>query len=375
MVTIGGYQRLYVWSLAFALHAVSYILFSLRDIIPDVFSIILANILVATMLAIFTEGMYRFEEMRPPRILIWWPVAFIAVAFSLLLDDINTRVAIGSAVTLYQTSLLVWSIARDFNDKAGRGKWIIMTSAMMSTAMFVFRAGMALSGENMMLTVSDTNPLQSITFIGSLIGLVMFAFGLLVIYMERAEQASLRLALHDPLTQLGNRRVLDNELVNILRQKKSQQVSALLMLDLDNFKTLNDNYGHSMGDQLLIEVAYRVKDSVKADDTVIRAGGDEFIVLLTELGTDLVTARLKAGVVANRILKQVAKPYQIMSQFAQPGQNVLHHSCTCSIGVTLMQGGSIARDVILEQADSAMYKAKQKGRDCVVFFDNGAQPK
>ena len=371
-VAIGRNKPLYFWAIAFSMHAVSYILISLRGQIPDLFSIVLANLLISSMLAIFTEGIYRFSELRPPHLLIWWPAALTVVSFMIYIDDFDMRVIIGAGFSVYQTGLLVWSIARDFHEKSGQGKWIIITAAIITTAMFVFRAGVAISGDNLLLDISSSSPVQSITFVGAMVGLIMFAFGLLVIYMERAEQVGLSLALHDPLTQLGNRRVLEKALNNAMSRNKEKTVSALVMMDLDRFKPLNDSYGHAMGDQLLIEVAYRVKESVKAEDTVVRLGGDEFVVLVADLGKDMTGARTKAATVANRILQQVAKPYHLLAQLENQPLTTLKHECTCSIGVCLFQGDNTSREIVMERADVAMYKAKQLGRNQVVFGEGEA---
>lgn len=349
-----------------------YILISLRGQIPDLFSIILANLLISSMLAIFTEGLYRFSEIRPPRLLIWWPALFTVVTFWFYIENFEMRVIIGAALSVYQTGLLVWSIARDFHERSGQGKWIIIIAAGISTAMFVFRAGVAATGDSLLLDIASSSPVQSITFVGAIVGLIMFAFGLLVIYMEKAEQVGLSLALNDPLTQLGNRRVLDIALNYAMSRGKVKTVSALIMLDLDKFKTLNDSYGHALGDQLLIEVAYRIKESVKAEDTVVRLGGDEFVILVIDIGNDLIGARNNAATVANRILQQVAKPYHLLAQLENRSMSPLKYECTCSIGVNLFQGNSTSREIIMERADVAMYKAKQEGRNRVVFAEGEA---
>lgn len=372
VVAIGRNKQLYLWSIAFAIHGISYILISLRGQIPDFFSIILANILISSMLAIFTEGIYRFSELRPPRLLIWWPALFTAFLFWFYIDNFEMRVIIGAAFSVYQTGLLVWSIARDFHERSGQGKWIIIIAAGITTAMFVFRAGVALTGDDLLLDIASSSPVQSITFIGAMVGLIMFAFGLLVIYMERAEQVGLSLALHDPLTQLGNRRVLDIALNYAMSRSKVNTVSALIILDLDNFKSLNDNYGHAIGDQLLIEVAYRIKESVKAEDTVVRLGGDEFVILVLDIGNDLTGARAKAAAVASRILQQVAMPYHLLAQLENQPMSSIKYECTCSIGVSLFKGTSNSREIVMERADVAMYKAKQQGRNRVVFAEGEA---
>lgn len=367
VIAIGRNRQLYLWAIAFALHGLSYTLFSLRGQIPDLLSIVLANLLISSMLALFTEGIYRFSELRPPRLLVWWPALLTVILFWVYIDNFEMRVIISGVLSVYQTGLLVWSIARDFQERSGQGKWILIIAAIITTAMFVFRAMSSISGRNVIQEISSSSPMQSITFIGAIIGLMMFAIGLLVIYMERAEQVGLALALHDPLTQLGNRRVLERALNTAMSRGKEKTVSALIMLDLDHFKPLNDGYGHAMGDQLLMEVAYRVRESVKAEDTVVRLGGDEFVVLVADLGSDISDARHRAATVANRILQQVAKPYQLALQIENQALSSLQHQCSCSIGVSLFQGNGTRREVVMERADVAMYKAKQQGRNRVVF--------
>lgn len=372
VVAIGRSKELFFWAWAFALHGLSYLLISLRGVVPDLFSVVLANMLIASMLALFTEGIYRFDARRSPKLLIWWPVAAIGLSFPFLLDDFNLRVVVSAAVSVYQTGFLVWCTSRDFKEKAGQGKWIIIFAAIISTAMFVFRAVVAYSEAELLLSITSSTPAQSVTFLGATIAIVMFAFGLLVIYMERAEQTSLALALRDPLTQLGNRRVLQNVFSQLQHSPQPGTYSALLMIDLDRFKPLNDAYGHALGDQLLVEVAYRVKESVKGDSTIVRLGGDEFVVLFSSIGHDAETAKRNAAEVAEHILAEVAKPYQLLLLLPVEGDGEMQYECTCSIGISLFRAAVISSELVLEQADVAMYQAKQLGRNRFVFFNNEA---
>lgn len=372
MVAFARDRQLLLWACAFAIHGLSYVLLSFRGVIPDFLSVLVANALLSAMLALFTEGIYRFEEIRSRRLLIWWPVPFTVVSFWYYDTNFDMRVIIGAVLSSYQTGLLVWSIASGFNEKEGRGKWIIITAAVITTAMFVFRALFSLSGNSLILSISSDNPVQSFTFIGAIIGLIMFAFGLLVMFKERAEQEHFRLAMHDPLTQLSNRRVLEEQLQLTMRKSgKTKEFGAVLLLDLDRFKTLNDTYGHSIGDQVLVEVAFRLKDSVKAKDSVVRLGGDEFVLLLPSLGTEEKAARENAAIVANRVLTEVAKPFNLLSQFGESEDAAFSYVCTCSIGVAFFNSNKLNPNRILEIADKAMYESKQAGRNRVVFDQDG----
>lgn len=178
---------------------------------------------------------------------------------------------------------------------------------------------------------------------------------------KKAEERINALAFYDQLTNLPNRILLVEHLNRSMAASlRSGSHGALLFIDLDNFKTLNDTQGHEMGDLLLKQVADRLKQCVRGEDTVARQGGDEFVVLLSDLGTSEPEAASTAESIAEKILEQLNLPYQI-GHFS-------HHS-TASIGVTLFSGNQSSVDDLMKQADLAMYRAKGAGRNIVRFFD------
>jgi diguanylate cyclase (GGDEF)-like protein/PAS domain S-box-containing protein len=184
-------------------------------------------------------------------------------------------------------------------------------------------------------------------------------------------QASLtaieHLAFHDALTGLPNRRMLNDRLATaLLASQRNQTHGALLFLDLDKFKYLNDNHGHDIGDRMLQEVALRLQQCVRAVDTVARLGGDEFIVLIQGLSTNPQDAKQHAATVGNKILNSLNEPYALQG---------LAHSITPSIGATLFLGLGVDGTELLQQADRAMYEAKSEGRNTLCFYDKiGLQP-
>ena len=169
------------------------------------------------------------------------------------------------------------------------------------------------------------------------------------------------LAFYDPLTNLPNRRLLMDRMQQaIAASVRSGQYGALLFLDLDHFKTLNDTRGHEVGDMLLRQVAQRLKTCVRREDTVARLGGDEFVVMLSDLSVHRDEAAAQARRVGEKILRKLNVHYTL-------GGNA-HHS-TPSIGATLM-GGSLQSSVdLLKEADIAMYQVKSQGRNALCFFD------
>lgn len=190
--------------------------------------------------------------------------------------------------------------------------------------------------------------------------------GVVVIFrdvtVQKAAEATIRtLAYHDTLTQLPNRRNLLDRLENTLHSSQRRGTwGALLFLDLDNFKSLNDSRGHDAGDALLIEAARRLRACVRPDDTVARIGGDEFVVMLIDLSLDASQARQQADKLASKICQVLSSPYAF---------DGFDHHCSASIGVCLFKGLQMDSTEILKRADTAMYRAKNSGKNRINFFD------
>lgn len=177
------------------------------------------------------------------------------------------------------------------------------------------------------------------------------------------------LAFHDALTQLPNRRMLSDRLAQAMASsKRSGRYGALMFIDLDNFKPLNDAYGHSVGDLLLVQVARRITNCVREMDTVARFGGDEFVVMLGELDVDKTTSIGQSGIVAEKIRAILAEPYVLVIQQDGKAAITVEHHCTSSIGVVLFINHEASQDDIIRWADMAMYQAKYDGRNLIRFL-------
>ncbi|MCK9354364.1 MAG: EAL domain-containing protein [Gallionella sp.] len=182
---------------------------------------------------------------------------------------------------------------------------------------------------------------------------------------KQAEEEIRNLAFYDVLTQLPNRRLLLDRLrLALSASARSQIHGAILFLDMDRFKVLNDTLGHDYGDLLLIEVAERIKHCVREMDTVARLGGDEFVVLIEELGKDAEESSRRVALIAEKIRMALTEPYRLKGN--------VHHSSP-SIGVSLYRGNVDLVETLLKQADMAMYQAKESGRNAVRFFDPAMQ--
>ena len=188
-----------------------------------------------------------------------------------------------------------------------------------------------------------------------------------------AEKQILDLALHDSLTRLPNRRLLNEQLGQTMAfSQRSRRYSALMFLDLDNFKALNDTQGHYVGDLLLIEVARRITDCVREVDVVARFGGDEFVVILSELDLDKAKSTAQSSLVAEKLRSVLEKPYVLkIKQEGKAESNVEHH-CTTSIGIIVFIDHEGSQDDILKWADAAMYQAKEDGGNMIRFYDSKA---
>jgi len=186
-----------------------------------------------------------------------------------------------------------------------------------------------------------------------------------IVRRQAAEQAIEQLAFYDPLTHLPNRRLLNDRLKQCIASSSRHQIyGALLFIDLDNFKILNDSKGHNIGDTLLVLVAERMKCTFRDSDTISRVGGDEFVVILEDLSADTEQAASIAESLAEKLLVALDAPYLLLGQ---------EYSGTASIGISLFNGQESSADELLRRADAAMYQAKSQGRNTLRFYDAAMQ--
>ncbi|PTY36856.1 hypothetical protein BGP77_06105 [Saccharospirillum sp. MSK14-1] len=182
---------------------------------------------------------------------------------------------------------------------------------------------------------------------------------------KAAEAQMQKLAYQDPLTLLANRRLLIERLDNVRQQsRRTRQYAALLYIDLDHFKQLNDAFGHSLGDELLVQVARRMKACSRTSDSLARTGGDEFVVLVGGLPGDLGQAESAVQAYGNKLLAALRRPYDLQGQA---------YILSASIGATVFRGDEQPVDTLMMSADLAMYASKQAGRDQLCFFEPDMQ--
>jgi len=176
------------------------------------------------------------------------------------------------------------------------------------------------------------------------------------------------LANYDDLTKLPNRRLLKDRLSqSLIATSRSGFFGALLFIDLDKFKIVNDTFGHHAGDYFLVEVARRITACVREMDTVSRTGGDEFVVLFNQL-TDSEEKSIEIAMrIADKVRHALLEPYQIVLPLEKKDQSDIEYFCTASIGISVFSGSGKGLEALLEVADAAMYKAKSLGGDQVIM--------
>lgn len=186
---------------------------------------------------------------------------------------------------------------------------------------------------------------------------------------KKIEEEVRQLAFYDTLTKLPNRRLLNDRLSQVIAaSKRSGSYGALMFLDLDNFKQLNDTHGHEVGDMLLIEAANRLTSCIREMDTIARFGGDEFVVMLSELGVDKVISSSQAAIVAEKIRAALSAPYKFTVSHGDQSNTAVEHLCSGSIGAIVFNGIEGSQDDLMKWADAAMYDAKGAGGNQIRFY-------
>lgn len=194
---------------------------------------------------------------------------------------------------------------------------------------------------------------------------VMRALQTMQVTLDANAKAIHQLAYYDPLTQLPNRRLLRKRMESsLLASSDDDQHRALLLLDLDNFKTINDTQGHEIGDQLLVEVAQALRNIVGTTGTIARLGGDEFVILLNDLPAQENSARKQVTHMAQQLLATLKKPSVLAGHIQRT---------SASIGICLFQRNNASGKDLLKRADVAMYQAKANGRNGFCFFNPAMQ--
>ena len=359
LLLLNGNQRrdgLQYWAGALLLSAMAHGLLLLYGRIPLLLSVVLGNVLLSCAVAGFLLAVRCFHGLA----LHWGRLALLIGATSLLMfifqnQFANRVVASGLILGLQAAWVLVVLLRHHPFDEGGlsRGALLLASGVGLILATMLVRASVAIFFSLDIATILQGNLVQTLTFMVSFMATLVSSFGFVFMAKERADHANVRLASQDALTGAANRRALMQALERELGRATRQHTPlALLMLDLDHFKHVNDRYGHLAGDQVLRHVVAVVRQRLRAQDVLGRYGGEEFLLLLP--GTD------QHG--AQELGQQLCQAVQA-APCDWSGQRI---AVTVSVGIAGVAAGQQTDwETLLSAADSALYRAKENGRNRV----------
>lgn len=356
MVTVAWgarHEGLQFWAAGLGINALAYVFFGLRGTVPESLSIVLGNGLTSLALCFILAAVFRFQGRALRWSLLLLPSLLMALAMLSLLEHFQWRVVVASLVLATQSAAILRSLYTSGESAFGRSILLVMAGFTALLSVMLFRALSALTGVLTPHTFLDSGAVQSLTFVTTFSVSLLTSLGFVFMTKERADETNRRLAALDELTGIANRRfiisALDRDVARAIRTRESM---AVMMVDIDHFKRINDSYGHLAGDAVLRSVADLIQHRIRAQDIVGRYGGEEFLVVLAD--TSLQGAQQLAEQLRTAVESALCR---------HAGESL---SVTVSIGVF---GGRLepgdSWDQIIHAADMALYDAKQSGRNRV----------
>lgn len=359
MAVVGWGRRrdgLGCWAAALLVNAIGHLLIMLRGLIPDVLSVAVGNLLLSSVFVGMIAAVYQFQG-RPVRwALLLAPPLLVLVFVSVFIDNFPARVSFVGLVIGLQA---VWALLAALSHRhatVGRGQWLLVAGLSLEAVVLGGRALVAISTHSEATSILQSSALQTLTFLATFSVVLVSSVGFVFMSRDRADENNRVLAALDPLTGVANRRSLIAALDrDVARAQRMREPMALMMVDIDHFKDVNDRYGHPAGDRVLCSVVNVLRQRVRAQDLVGRYGGEEFLVLLPDTGL--------AG--AEQLARELCKAAEesCCPVDGVPGPGI---AVTVSIGVfggRLESGDSW--DMLIAAADRALYQAKNNGRNRV----------
>ena len=344
------------WAAALLVNAIGHLLIMLRGLIPDLLSIVVGNLMLSSVFVGMIAAVYQFQG-RPVRwALLLAPPLLVLVFVSVFIDNFPARVSFVGLVIGLQA---VWALLAALSHRhatVGRGQWLLVAGLSLEALVLGGRALVAISTHSEATNILQGSALQTLTFLATFSVVLVSSVGFVFMSRDRADENNRVLAALDPLTGVANRRSLIAALDrDMARAQRMREPMALMMVDIDHFKDVNDQYGHPAGDRVLCSVVNVLRQRVRAQDLVGRYGGEEFMVLLPDTGLT------GAQQLARALCKAVEESRCPADGVPGPGIAV-----TVSIGVfggRLESGDSW--DMLIAAADRALYQAKNNGRNRV----------
>jgi len=331
-----------------ALNAAAYTLFALRGRIPDFWSICVGNVAIVGCHSLLIFAIAEFQRRRVAPLLLWAPVAVIAVAFGAFMSEIAIRVATSSAVFLVQDLILLRLLLGNLRKTVGRGQHLIVAAIAINLLIMVYRAFIAFTDPHFIHHITDAGTSQTLVYLSAFVSLTLIAVGFLLMTKESADEKTRQMAMTDKLTGCWNRfRIEDVAHQELARLQRYATPVSLIMIDIDHFKAINDKFGHATGDAILQGFAATARACIRNTDVLGRWGGEEFIVVLPASGF------AAAADTAERIRRAV-----------EAAEYLGGITITASLGFSSCRSTD-SWGAWLHRADTALYQAKAKGRNRV----------
>lgn len=337
-----------LWTAGLALQTLTFCLFSLRGQIPDFLSVILGNTALSASHSFFLAAIGQFQQRRLSHLLLWGPPLLLALVFCFLMDNIGARIIVGCSIFITQLLLILFSLLNRHYQVGGRGKYLLSGGLCLMICVLAIRIlSVAFAPDSISSMLRDT-AVQILTFMGTFITLILISNGFVLMIKERADERVRLMAMKDRLTGAWNRiRLEESAQQEIARLERYGHPVSLIMVDLDHFKQINDQFGHATGDVVLREFCAVAQGCIRNTDVLARWGGEEFLILLPNSGF------ASAAPLAERIRAAVER-----HDFG----NKLR--VTVSMGVAVCQSTD-TWESLLDRADKALYRAKTTGRNRV----------
>ena len=346
-------HALWAWALALLAYTASHVIFGLQAFLPELVFLVAGSSTYAVALVLMLHAVRRFQGVA--QVGRWYlaPLLIVPLLYTLAAQFSTLRVVGSSLIYAWQVGLIMAALLDRNQPQHGRGRFILVGAFAAMLLTLLARAGGVMFGLIDTHTLAASGRSLGPVFLISLCVVLSITLGFVYMTMERAEQRNFELAMKDMLTGLANRRAIgDQLLMTVARAQRQGQYLSVLMVDIDHFKRVNDNYGHQAGDVVLRAVAQTLQSRLRAQDQIGRFGGEEFLAILPDTSLD-------GALVLAEALRAAVE--------AMPTQWGAHSiACTISIGVC---GGAITGadtvDGVVAAADAALYRAKQGGRNRV----------
>jgi diguanylate cyclase (GGDEF)-like protein len=345
------------WAVAILLETLAWILIAARGGIPDALSIVVANGFLSGSYALMLAAVGEFQQRTVPRWKYFVPIALTLLVSAILINDIHARFIWGGMVYIFQLALIGHTLLTAPETHTGRASKLLISGIAIVILVLLLRAIVAMTGQVILAQPGAGDAphwIQIVSFVALMGSSLLGSIGFLLMVKERTDREVLHLAMTDSLTGVPNRRALMDYAERALAQRSGRSM-ALLMIDVDHFKRINDTRGHPAGDEVLRQISRLLSKRLRGGDLLGRYGGEEFCVVAPDTDADgalTLAESLRAALESAELTTASGKI-----------------SVTVSIGVAL-SAANAERELkdILAEADVALYSAKKGGRNQVVCF-------